>query len=242
MSGFASFLKSRRHKTLDKDASMNSFENIYFSGTTYSLWKSAREVTSKYSKGIVLDAGSGRGGWRDIILENAEKREGLDWQALEGEHLDWEADLTNMPHVPSERFDAVVCHQVLEHVNQPGKAISEMHRVLKSGGYLVVSVPHLSRLHELPHDYFRYTPNGIKFLAEQQGFETVETQSYGGLLTFLHHQFSTIFIGLASVLRPLGLLAIYLNTPLSWCANFMDRLLDRKSYMPNGVVAVFRKK
>jgi len=242
MSGFASFLKSRRHKTLDKDASMNSFENVYFSGTTYSLWKGGRNVTSRYSQGIVLDAGSGRGGWRDVILENAEKREALDWQALEGEHLDWEADLVNMPHVPSGRFDTVVCHQVLEHINEPGKAISELNRVLKSGGHLVVSVPHLSRLHELPHDYFRYTPNGIKFIAEQQGFEAVEIITYGGMLTFLHHQFSTIIIGLASIFRPLGLITIYLNAPLSWFSNFLDRFLDRKSYMPNGVIAVFRKK
>lgn len=242
MSGLASYLKSRRNKLLDKDASMNSFENIYFSGTTYSMWKGARDLTSKYSTGIVLDAGSGRGGWREIILENADKREGLDWQALEGEELDWVADLTDMPHVPSERFDAVVCHQVLEHVSEPVKALSEINRVLKTGGFFVLSVPHLSRLHELPHDYFRYTPNGIAFMAEQNGFEVKELKTYGGIFTFLHHQFSTVIIGLASVTSLTGKLVTFLNAPFSYIANLLDRILDRKSYMPNGVIAVLQKK
>lgn len=192
MADFASYLKSRRQEILDKDASMNSFENIYFSGTTYSMWKGARNITSKYSTGTVIDAGSGRGGWCDIILENADKRE--------GEKLDWVADLTNMPDVPTERFDAVVCHQILEHVSEPGKAFSENGLVLKTGGCFVLSVP---------HDYFRYTPNGIAFMAEQYGFEVEELTTYGGIFTFIHHQFSTVIIGLASVTKITGKLVIY---------------------------------
>ena len=242
MSGFASYLKSRRGEILDRDASMNRFENIYFSGTTYSLWKVARDVTTRYSRGLVLDAGSGRGGWRDIILENAEKREGLDMQALEGEELDWVADLTDMPKVPSERFDAVVCHQVLEHVREPEKALSEINRVMKNDGHLVLSVPHLSRLHELPHDYFRYTPNGIVHMAEKCGFEVKELKTAGGLLTFLHHQFATLFIGLAGISRITYTLAAYLNAPLSVGSALLDRLFDRNALMPNCVVAILKKR
>ena len=242
MSGFASYLKSRRSEILDKDASMNTFENIYFSGTTYSLWKVARGLTAKYSTGVVLDAGSGRGGWREIILENAEKREGLDMQAHEGEELDWVADLTNMPNVPSDRFDAVVCHQVLEHVCEPEKALFEINRVMKPDAHLILSVPHLSRLHELPHDYYRYTPNGIAHMAEKCGFEIEEIKTTGGLLTFFHHQFSTLFIGLAAVNRITYKIASYLNAPISIVSTFLDRILDRKAMMPNCVVAILKKR
>lgn len=241
MSGLASHLKSRRNDMLNKDASMNSFQNIYFSGTTYSLWKTARDITSKYSTGIVLDAGSGRGGWRDIILENAEKREALDWQALEGEELDWVADLTNMPHVPTERFDTVVCHQVLEHISDPAKAMSEIGRVLKKNGHLVLSVPHLSRLHELPHDYFRYTPNGIAIMAEQNGFEIEKITTSGGLFTFLHHQFSTIFIGFATVTTITYKIATYINAPISMFTTLLDSVFDKRALLPNCVVAILKK-
>jgi len=46
MSLFASFLKSRRRSILDKNPLVDSFENIYFSGATWSLWKSARKLIS----------------------------------------------------------------------------------------------------------------------------------------------------------------------------------------------------
>ena len=46
-------------------------------------------------------------------------------------------------HLPfgEERFDLVICAEVLEHVSSPKRAVSELLRVLKPGGHLVVSVP-----------------------------------------------------------------------------------------------------
>lgn len=43
---------------------------------------------------------------------------------------------------PNEIFSTVVCTEVLEHLVHPEKALSEMHRVLKSGGRLIGSTPH----------------------------------------------------------------------------------------------------
>ncbi len=41
----------------------------------------------------------------------------------------------------AEGFDAVVCSEVLEHIESPARAVTEMIRVLKPGGHLIVSVP-----------------------------------------------------------------------------------------------------
>ena len=38
-------------------------------------------------------------------------------------------------------FDLVVCTEVLEHVTDLGTAIAEIHRVLKGGGYVILSTP-----------------------------------------------------------------------------------------------------
>jgi len=38
-------------------------------------------------------------------------------------------------------FEAVVCLEVLEHVDHPGQAIKEISRVLKKGGYTILLVP-----------------------------------------------------------------------------------------------------
>ncbi len=61
----------------------------------------------------------------------------------EGGKGDWGVfvgDVTELPF-PDESFDVVFCSEVLEHVHDDGRAISEIVRVLKSGQSLVVSVP-----------------------------------------------------------------------------------------------------
>lgn len=42
---------------------------------------------------------------------------------------------------PNNSFDIVICHQVLEHVNDLGRVVSELIRVTKQQGYILVSVP-----------------------------------------------------------------------------------------------------
>jgi SAM-dependent methyltransferase len=235
-----SYLRKSRERTLDRSPSALSFTSIYYSGTTYSLWRAAKGPTADYSEGLVLDAGSGRGSWKDVI-ERAATRESVDIAPKAGEHVTWVADLTAMPQVPTDRYDTAVCHQVLEHVTDPGAAAGELWRVLKPGGVLVVSVPHLSRQHELPYDYFRFTPGGLRQLLTAAGFQLVSVRPYGGLCTFVHHQFSTLLLEASAILYPLHLICAVLNAPFSVLSATVDRLLDRSGLLANGVIAVARK-
>lgn len=61
-------------------------------------------------------------------------------------------DLDGRPHAPhkvdiseipfeSESFDAIICIHVLEHVEKDKTAIGELYRVLKPGGWALISVP-----------------------------------------------------------------------------------------------------
>jgi SAM-dependent methyltransferase len=186
---------------------------------------------------LVLDAGSGRGAWKSVIEAGA-TRESLDIAPKADEQVTWIADLTDMPQVPANRYDAAVCHQVLEHVPRPAAAAAELFRVLKPGGTLVISVPHLSRQHELPHDYFRFTPNGLARLLADAGFEIVSVEPYGGLCCFIHHQLATLVLGAAAMFRPLHALVAALNAPFSVLAAWLDRLIDPSGMLANGVVAV----
>ena len=238
--GIAAYLRRARQRTLDGNSSAGAFANIYYSGTTYALWRAAREPTARHSRGLVLDAGSGRGAWSEVI-ERGATRESVDIAPKAGEQVTWIADLTDMPQVPSDRFDAAVCHQVLEHVPRPAAAAAELLRTLKPGGTLVISVPHLSRQHELPHDYFRFTPQGLRRLLEDAGFEVESVEPFGGLFCFVHHQFATALLGIAAAFRPLHALCAVLNAPLSIASAKLDRLIDRSSLLANGVIAVARK-
>ena len=42
---------------------------------------------------------------------------------------------------PDDHYDIVICNHVLEHVPDDGKAISEVFRVLKPGGYAIMQTP-----------------------------------------------------------------------------------------------------
>ena len=53
---------------------------------------------------------------------------------------DLKLDITAID-LPDDSFDMVICNHVLEHVSGYGKALSELHRVLKPGGKLIISFP-----------------------------------------------------------------------------------------------------
>lgn len=76
-------------------------------------------------------------------------------------------------------FDAVLCAQVLEHVNQPGQVLAEVGRVLKPGGCGILSVPFIYNVHVGPYDFFRFSPFGITELLESAGLK-VKTLRYQG--------------------------------------------------------------
>jgi ubiquinone/menaquinone biosynthesis C-methylase UbiE len=85
------------------------------------------------------------------------------------------------PSLRDYEFDTIVCLNVLEHIEDDLKALSEMHQVLISGGRLVLLVPAFSFLHgtvdkALGH-YRRYTRKDLLPLMEKAGF-TIERSFY----------------------------------------------------------------
>jgi SAM-dependent methyltransferase len=84
------------------------------------------------------------------------------------------ADLTDNNHrlIPDDRFDYVVCTEVLEHTLQPFKAVEEIERLLKSSGIAFVSVPFNFRIHGPLPDCWRFTEHGLRALFNN--FEIVE--------------------------------------------------------------------
>jgi hypothetical protein len=45
----------------------------------------------------------------------------------------------------------------------------EVARVLRTGGRAFITTPFLLPLHEMPYDYYRYTPSALRHLSEQAG-------------------------------------------------------------------------
>jgi len=78
-------------------------------------------------------------------------------------------------------LDAILCTQVLEHLEWPRESVREFHRVLKPGGVLYLTAPMAHSEHQAPHDYFRYTSFGLRSICSDAGFESLQIAPFGGL-------------------------------------------------------------
>jgi SAM-dependent methyltransferase len=64
--------------------------------------------------------------------------------------------------VPDESVGTVITLDTLEHVEFPHKALSEIYRILRPGGMVVLSTVLDFRIHDSPADYWRFTPDGLR--------------------------------------------------------------------------------
>ena len=140
-------------------------------------------------KDKVIDIG---GGLRvDPEKNNREKQNAwLDEYISKAEYVildkvgDYNPDIVGDIHdLPFEdnSVDAIVCIAVLEHVEEPQKAVREMYRVLKPGGYCYIYAPFLFYYHPMKGyygDFYRFTRDGYEYMTKD--FSEVEIQNIRG--------------------------------------------------------------
>lgn len=103
----------------------------------------------------------------------------------------------------SGSFDSVIA-QVLEHLREPQRAVTEIHRVLKAGGALVASTRFINCYHPDPHDYYRFTADSLAELCS--GFQEVRIRPHGNALQAVWHLVNNDYRAarvLLNVLNPL---------------------------------------
>ncbi len=87
------------------------------------------------------------------------------------------SDITRLPF-KDESFDVVICSEVLEHIPDHLKAVSELIRVLKAGKSLVVSVPRYlpERIcWALSHDYHNEKGGHIRIFKKKELIDILES-------------------------------------------------------------------
>lgn len=76
-------------------------------------------------------------------------------------------DITNAPMLKDEDYIFVYSEDTFEHIKAPWKAASEMMRILKPGGMCFLYTCFSWRYHEVPVDYWRYTPSSLAFIFKE---------------------------------------------------------------------------
>lgn len=127
--------------------------------------------------GLTLNAGRG-----EVDYQLDAKREiSIDIQSATSPEI--VADLHHIP-LQSETITTVVAICVLEHVARPWDVVREFNRILKANGKLIVEVPFINPIHAAPHDFFRFSIEGLEVVLSDNDFRIVEKRitqpaSYG---------------------------------------------------------------
>jgi SAM-dependent methyltransferase len=120
-------------------------------------------------------------------------------------------------------FHAVVIQAVLEHVIDPVRVVSELHRVLAGDGLIYSEIPFMQQVHEGAYDFTRWTLGGHRRLLRD--FDEISAGAVGGAgeaLAWSIRYFLLACIGDNARSRRLaGLIAVACTLPLRW----IDRII-----------------
>ncbi len=217
-------------------------ERRFLSAAFLAQYLTLAPVMQRYMRGRVIDLGCGTMPFKDLLGDEVTSYDTLDI-APRSELTTYVGDIQDMEMVRDGSYDSALCLEVLEHVPSPQRAVREVHRILNGGGHAIFSVPHLSRLHDEPDDYYRFTKYGLRHLLETAGFEVLELVEKGGLAAFLGHQVSTLLLSAAWPFPGLRQLAWLLNKWLiTWPCYGLDRLTSRSGVFALGYVGLAQKR
>ncbi len=143
----------------------------------------------KYINGNLLDMGCGNIPMYAFYKDRIDSVVCIDWEnsAHEQKHVDVFCDLNGELPFANDTFDAIICSDVLEHLQDISKAISEIYRILRKGGVVLINYPFMYGLHEEPYDFARYTEYKIKILADNNKFNILELRVYGTVIDMFEH-------------------------------------------------------
>lgn len=171
----------------------------------------------KERSGALLEVGCGAQPYRHLVPA-ACRYTGLDWEQAKT-HFDYH--LPDTVYYGGEQFpfadgsfDNLFHTEVLEHIYNTGKFLSECRRVLMPSGTMFFTVPFQARYHYIPHDFFRYTPAALERMLTEAGFSRIRIRPRGSDITVAAYKCISVFY---RWLRsgPVGMIAGLLLSPVA---------------------------
>lgn len=203
--------------------------------TYYYLQPVLLKFFEKYARGSLLDVGCGSKPYEGSLKKYVKTHFGCDYLQSEKGNVDLVCDAINIP-LEDNSFDTVICTQVLEHVFDTRKCLSECFRLLKSGGYFILSVPFIWPIHLAPYDFHRFSKFGIREYLEEAGFHDIQIYPNGGKWAMISQMVNLGIFSPVPEKRFLNFLFKCCRYLINKLSIFIDRRLFNDDYTLNYVV------
>jgi 2-polyprenyl-3-methyl-5-hydroxy-6-metoxy-1,4-benzoquinol methylase len=164
----------------------------------YGLHKRCSEVIKRAGhSGRVLDIGCATGIFLEGMRDRGWQPEGVELSAFAASYARERFGLTvfsgtlEQANYPDNQFDLATMWDVLEHVPDPAGTLAEINRILKPGGWLVLSLPNPLAWErywfsqywagwDVPRHFQLFTPEVLERYLQQAGLKMVEITSFTG--------------------------------------------------------------
>lgn len=171
-----------------------------------SIERSLKEISKQVNpQPSILDFGSGDYSYQHLFQGHA---------AYNTLDINAKANFKTLAEI-EEKFDIILCIEVLEHVKNPQETIVQLLSKLKARGKLIISTPFNARVHRCPKDYQRFSIDFFQELNELPEIESISIRPRGHnldtvlskLIALLLNPFNSI-AGLILAILCLPILAI----------------------------------
>ena len=205
------------------------------------MYRKIKSFAQMMQGGTLLDIGCGSKPYRTLFdVENYWGLDIIKFGDCINIHCDVSYDGEKLPF-HDDSVDFVVMIEVLEHVFEPHYLLSEVCRVLRPNGILLVTVPFVWDEHEQPYDFGRYTSYGIKYILEKNNFIIAIHRKNGCYINTLTQMISSYIYTLFNKFGfPLPAIAhMFLCAPILICGELLSIILpeNRNLYLDNVVMA-----
>jgi len=216
-----------------------------------------REALENIPEGSrVLDAGAGEQQYKSFCshleyvaqdfaqYNGSGDDKGLQMGSWDQTGLDIVSDITNIPEADGS-FDAILCAEVFEHLPNPIAAIQEFSRLLRRGGYLILTAPFCSLSHFSPyHFYSGFNRNFYQTHLKKNGFMILEIESNGNFFEYLAQEIrrTTSIAQRYCQDRPRKYEPLLMRVVLKMLQRFSDKDMGSKELLCFGYHVLAKKK
>jgi SAM-dependent methyltransferase len=188
------------------------------------LREQAADAHATIGRYRVLDVGCGAKPYEPLFAPYAESYVGVD--PVDNPRAELKGFIEDLP-VEDGTFDVVLCNQVLEHCDNPAKAVSELRRVTAPGGRVLLSTHGVMTYHPSPTDYWRWTHAGLeKLFADNGSWASVRVSPASGTTACLG-MLLAMYLDLGLRRAHIGLLARPVVVGINVFAGAVDGLSAR---------------